>query len=67
MTVRISVLAEEIETDAAAIATEIGGGRTTAEIQALAEYLRVLGTRNDLALPGLLLMPAADRAALSPT
>ena len=64
--VALSVLAEEIETDAAAIATEIGGGRTTAQVQALAEFLRVLGRRNDLSVPALLLLPPADAAGIGP-
>lgn len=67
MTVRLSVLAAEIATDAAAIATEIGGGRTTAEITALAGLLAVLGRRNDLAVPPLELLSRTDNAQLAPT
>jgi hypothetical protein len=67
MAVRLSVLAAEVLADAAAIATEIGGGRTTAEITALAGLLAVLGDRNDLAQPPLQLLSATDRVEISPT
>lgn len=67
MAVRLSVLAAEVAADAAAIATEIGGGRTTAEITALAGLLAVLGSRNDLAVPAMQLLSATDRVEISPT
>lgn len=63
----LTALSAEILTDAAAIATEIGGGRTTAQITALAGLLAVLGKRNDLALPALKLLSATDAANLAPT
>jgi len=67
MAVRLSVLAAEVLADAAAIATEIGGGRTTAEITALAGLLDVLGKRNDLSVPPLELLNRTDNAQLSIT
>lgn len=67
MAVRLSVLSAEIIADAAAIATEIGGGRTTAEIVALGGLLNTLALRNDLAQNAMQLLSATDRAEISPT
>ncbi len=64
MAVSLVTLAEEVETDAAAIATEIGGGRTTAQIQALAEFLRVAGRQPGHSQCLTTLMPLADQAQL---
>lgn len=65
--VTLSTLSTEIAADAAAIATEIGGGRTTAQITALAGLLSVLAGRNDLAQNAIQLMSETDRAQISPT
>lgn len=67
MAVTLSTLAAEVAADAAAIATEIGGGRTTAEITALAGLLGVLALRNDLAVPAMNLLSDTDRVEISPT
>jgi actin-like ATPase involved in cell morphogenesis len=67
MAVRLSVLAAEIIADAGAIATEIGGGRTEAEIVALGGLLDVLALRNDLAQNAMQLLSATDRVQISPT
>ena len=67
MAVRLSVLAAEIIADAAAIATEIGGARTTAEITALGGLLNVLALRNDISEQALKVLSATDRVEISPT
>jgi len=67
MAVRLSVLAAEIIADAGAIATEIGGGRTEAEIVALGGLLDVLALRNDLAQNAMQLLSATDQVQISPT
>lgn len=51
--IKLSVLAPLINADAAAIATELANGVTTANIQALANLLTVLSNRPDLLLPAL--------------
>lgn len=65
MAVSLTTLAAEVLADAAAIATEIGGGRTTAEITALAALLQILATRRDLSQPALSLQTLANQAQLN--
>jgi hypothetical protein len=65
MAVSLTTLAAEILADAAAIATEIGGGRTTAEIQALSRFLGILAVRRDISQQALRLQTLADGAALN--
>lgn len=45
MAISLATAASRVLAAAANIATEMGGGTTTAEVQALAEFLRVCSTR----------------------
>jgi len=51
--IKLSVLAPLIVADAAAIATELANGVTTANVVALADLLTVLAGRKDLLFPAL--------------
>ncbi len=53
MAQKLSAIASSMLTNAAATATAIAGGTTTAEVQDLARLLTVLSTRNDLVQPGI--------------
>jgi hypothetical protein len=65
MDVSLTSLAAEVLADAGAIATEIGGGRTEAEIQALAALLSVLALRRDLSAPALTLLDPTNGAQIN--
>ena len=67
MAVRLSVRGAAIVADAAGLATELGGGATTAEMTALGNLLIVLGSRNDIAAECLKILSATDAAQLQPT
>ena len=45
----ISTHATNLATNAANVATQMGGGTTTAEAQGIAEILKVLSNRHDIA------------------
>lgn len=49
----LSAMAAKVTANAAAVATAMGGGTTTAEAAGLAEMLSVLGRRNDLSINAL--------------
>lgn len=53
--------------NAAAVATALAGGTTTAEAQALGALLTILALRPDLCQSPLALLPAANGANLSNT
>ncbi len=50
MAITISTAASRLTAAAANVATQMGGGTTTAEVQAIAEFLLQLSRRNDLAI-----------------
>lgn len=52
--------------NAAAVATALAGGTTTAEATALAGLLDVLSKRQDLAVPASLLLTQVNAAQLDP-
>lgn len=51
MAQKMSDLATKKLSAAANVATQMGGGTTTAEVQGIAEILKVLAARPDLAFP----------------
>jgi hypothetical protein len=53
MAQKLSALATKMTAAAANVATQMGGGTTTAEIQDLAKVLTVLASRNDLIDPAI--------------
>ncbi len=55
----LSALGALVTTNAAAVATAIAGGATTANAQGIGDLLTILGARNDLSQPALLLSVAA--------
>lgn len=57
--VGLAVLGSRITTNAAAVATAIAGGTSTAEAQALGALISTLALRPDLSLPPLLLNATA--------
>jgi hypothetical protein len=67
MAQRLSVFGAAIVADAAGLATELGGGATTAEFTALGNLLIVLGARNDIAAECLKVLSATDIVELQPT
>lgn len=64
MAVKLSTFGAAIVADATGLATELGGGATAAEFQALGRFLIAISTRNDLAVPALKLAYAGDVNAL---
>lgn len=58
--------AARVLANAAAVATAMAGGTTTAEATALAGLLSVLSTRQDLAVPASLLQTQTNAAQLDP-
>jgi hypothetical protein len=67
MAVTLTTASTRIAANAAAVATAMAGGTTTAEATALAGLLAVLAARNDLSLPSLKLLSSTDAAQLGPT
>ena len=65
--VTMTQLGSRCTTNAAAVATALAGGTTTAEAQALGALLTILALRNDLCQPALVLLPPANGANLSNT
>ncbi len=64
---KLSVLATQFATNAAAIATAASGSIVTSDITALADLLKTLSLRNDLLLPALYLAnPANSTTQLTP-
>lgn len=57
--VRISTVGAQATTNAAAVATALAGGITTAEVQALGDLLSTLAKRPDLLEPVLLISATA--------
>lgn len=55
MAILASVAATRMAANAAAVATAMAGGTTTAEAAGIADLLATLGRRNDLLIPPLLL------------
>lgn len=58
--------ASRITTNAAAVATAMAGGTSTAEAQALAILIGILAARNDLSYPALELLPPTNGAQIAP-
>lgn len=56
-----------ITANAANVATQMGGGTTTAEAQAIGAFLTLLAGRNDLAQNVIQLMSSATRSNIAPT
>lgn len=52
---KVSNFQTQANANAAAVATAMGGGITTAEMQGIAEILKVMALRPDLAMPILML------------
>jgi len=63
----LTALGAGILADAAAIATEIGGGTTTAEITAVAGLLTLLGSRPSVAIPAIELLSSTNAVQLIPS
>ena len=51
MATKLSTLSSRMLSNAANVATQMGGGTTTAEVQNLARLLDTLSNRNDLWVP----------------
>lgn len=52
----LTSMGTKVTANAANVATQMGGGTTTAEAQAIGALLTVLGTRPDLAWPAVALV-----------
>jgi len=59
---KFSLLATQFAANAAAVATATAGGVATSDITALADLMKTLSLRNDLAIPALLLGSASVAA-----
>jgi hypothetical protein len=66
MTILVSVAASRALANAAAVATAMAGGTTTAEATAIANLLLVLARRNDLMQNSSALLSQTDQAQISP-
>lgn len=66
MAIPVSTAASRILANAAAVATAMAGGTTTAEAEAIADLLGVLAKRNDLLLPAMKLGTPATVGGLTP-
>lgn len=66
MAITLTTAASRITTNAAAVATAMAGGTTTAEAQAIGDMILTLSLRNDLSVP-LLQLAATGRAQLIPS
>lgn len=55
MAISFTTAAARISSNAAAVATAMAGGTTTAEATGIADLLSTLAKRNDLSIPPLLL------------
>lgn len=53
MAISLDTAATRLAANAANVATQMGGGTTAAEVTGLAEFIRVLSTRNDLAFTAM--------------
>lgn len=66
MAILLSAAASRMLANAAAVATAMAGGTTTAEAQGIADLLLVLSQRNDLAQPPLLLSTTGKTNIVTP-
>ena len=64
--IKLSVLAPLIAADAAAIATELNNGVTTANVTALANLLSVLSKRPDVFIPLMAICNSTTKTELKP-
>lgn len=66
MAILLSAAASRMLANAAAVATAMAGGTTTAEAQGIADLLLVLSQRNDFAQPPLLLSTTGKANIVTP-
>ncbi len=66
MAIPVSTAGSRITANAAAVATAMAGGTTTAEAAALGAFLTALATRNDLVFPAMHLGVVDTIKALTP-
>lgn len=67
MAISLTTAGSRITANAAAVATAMAGGTSTAEATAIGALLTILAARNDLSYPPLELMTPTNGAQLGPT
>ncbi len=66
MAISLDTASSRMLANAAAVATAMAGGTTTAEVQAISELLKTLSLRNDIAIPALSVGASARQGQLKP-
>ena len=64
MAISLDTIATRLNANAAAVATAMASGTTTAEVQGLAELIKTLSLRNDIAFS---VMKVADQTKIKET
>jgi hypothetical protein len=66
MAISLDTASSRLLANAAAVATAMAGGTTTAEVQAISEFLKTMSIRNDIAIPAMSLGLASRQGQLKP-